>query len=144
MGVKILTRWELLRRKRSVVFNQLTVGKRGMEPFLPPGLLFSDHRERSYPPPLAGVWFGGRRMLWSGTASPFPPSSSAPVFLESLLLRGSSHCAVSHLLRWTTPLSLGASEIGLPLGGLLCSWTWNLLWTLLTPLSFQRHVGPRT
>ena len=103
MGVKILTRWELLRRKRSVVFNQLTVGKRGVEPFLPPGLLFSDHREGSYPPPLAGVWFGGgARMLWSCTASQSPPSSSAPVFLESLLPRGSSHCAVCHLLRWTT------------------------------------------
>ena len=45
---------------------------------------------------------GGARMLWSGTASQSPPSSSAPVFLESLLPRGSSHCAVCHLLRWTT------------------------------------------
>ena len=122
MGVKILTRWELLRRKRSVVFNQLTVGKRGMEPFLPPGLLFSDHREGSYPPPLAGVWFGGgARMLWSGTASQSPPS-----FQRLFSWSHFSRVALVTVLSVTSyagrrPLFLGASQVGLPLGGLLCS-----------------------
>ena len=88
----------------------------GVEPFLRPGLLFSDCRENSYLPPLAGVWFeGGRRMLRSGTASQsqLPPSSSAPVFLESLLPRGPINVlsVTSYAGRW--PLFLGASEAGL-------------------------------
>ena len=122
MGVKILTRWELLRRKRSVVFNQLTVGKRGMEPFLPPGLLFSDHREGSYPPPLAGVWFGGGRGC-SGVALRL----NLLLVLQRLFSWSHfSRVALVTVLSVTSyagrrPLFLGASQVGLPLGGLLCS-----------------------
>lgn len=96
MGVKILTRWELLRRKCRVVFNKLTGG---VEPLLPPGLLFPERDLTLLPQQGCGL---GGGMLSSGTTSqsPFPPSSSAPVFLESLLPRGSSHRTVGHFLCW--------------------------------------------
>lgn len=54
-------------------------------------------------------------MLWSGTVSQsqLPPSSSAPVLLESLLPRGSITVllVMSYAGRW--PLFLGASEVGI-------------------------------
>lgn len=60
-------------------------------------LLACCFQPRSCPPPPAGVWFGGG---CSPSSSPFPPSCSAPVFLESLLPPGSSHRAVRHFVCW--------------------------------------------
>ena len=95
MGVKISTRWSCW-EESAVLYLTGSLGAWNLY-----CLLACPFQSEILPSsPGRGVVLG--RMLSSGTPSlsPFPRSSSAPVFLESLLPPGSSHRAVSDFVCW--------------------------------------------